>query len=60
MRAGVKITELPVARWHKCCIRKVAAPAEIISLARDITDSMRKIVQWFEEALRCARLIVRA
>jgi hypothetical protein len=60
MSAGVKSTELPVERWHKCCMRNVAAPAEISSLESDITNSTRRMVHWFEEALRFARPRVRA
>ena len=59
MRAGVKNRELPVDRWQRCCMRKVDAPAEIRSLERDITNSTRRMVQWLEEALRCARVRVR-
>ena len=60
MRAGVNNTELPVARWHKCYIRKVDAPAEISSLEREITNSTRRMVQWLDDALICARPRVRA
>jgi hypothetical protein len=60
MRAGVKNSELPVDGWQRCYMRKVDAPAEIRSLERDITNSTRRMVQWLEEALRCARPRVRA
>ena len=59
MSAGVKNRELPVDGWQRCYMRKVAAPAEIRSLESDRTNSTRRMVQWHEEALRCARPRVR-
>ena len=56
----MKNSELPVDGWQRCYMRKVDAPAEIRSLERDITNSTRRMVQWLEEALRCARPRVRA
>lgn len=52
MRAGLKNTEQLVARWHRCCMRNVAAHAEISSLESDITNSTRRMVQWLEGDLR--------